>query len=100
MAPKKLPRDQLKRSAANYRKNDASRKRKNAAQRRRNKLAINKKSRAEHNKARRKAGIYGKGGPDMSLSKTENTDDNWRSGGPLWVIVVHSWGLSIAQEHR
>ena len=70
MAPKKLPRDQLKRSAANYRKNDASRKRKNAAQRRRNKLAINKKSRAEHNKARRKAGIYGKGGPDMSRTKS------------------------------
>ena len=70
MAPKKLPRDQLKRSAANYRKNDASRKRKNAAQRRRNKLAINKKSRAEHNKARRKAGLYGKGGPDMSRTNS------------------------------
>ena len=70
MAPKKLPRDKLKRSAANYRKIAASRKRKNAAQRRRNKLAINKKSRAEHNRARRKAGIYGKGGPDMSRTKS------------------------------
>jgi len=69
MAPKKLPRDQLKRSAANYRKNDASRKHKNSAQRKRNKLTINKKSRAEHNGARRKAGIYGKGGPDMSRTK-------------------------------
>ena len=42
MAPKKLPRDNLKSSAANYRKNAASRKRKNAAQRRRNKLKVNK----------------------------------------------------------
>ncbi len=70
MAPKKLPRDQLKRSAKNYRDNEGSRQRKNAAQRRRNKLSINKKERAEHNKARRDAGIYGKGGPDMSRTKS------------------------------
>ena len=69
MAPKKLPRDQLKRSAANYRKNDASRRRKNAAQRRRNKLTINKKYRAELNRARRKDGNYGKGGKDYSHKK-------------------------------
>ena len=69
MAPKKLPRDQLKRSARNYRDNPLSRERKNSAQRKRNSLKINKRSRAEHNAARRKAGIYGKGGPDMSRTK-------------------------------
>ena len=65
MAPKKLPVSQLKKSARNYRRNSASN-----AQRLRNKLAINKKDRAEHNRARRDAGIYGKGGPDMSRTKS------------------------------
>ena len=70
MAPKRKPVSQLKKSAKAYRKNAASRAHKNATQRQRNKLAINKKSRAEHNRARRNAGIYGKGGPDMSRTKS------------------------------
>ena len=69
MAPKRLPREKLKSSAANYRKNAASRKRKNAAQRRRNKLKVNKNYRAELNRARRKDGNYGKGGKDYSHKK-------------------------------
>ena len=70
MAPKRKPYSQLKKSAKNYRDNDSARRHKNATQRQRNKLAINKKSRAEHNRARRNAGIYGKGGPDMSRTKS------------------------------
>ena len=70
MAPKRKPYSQLRKSAKNYRDNDGARQRKNASQRRRNKLTINKKSRAEHNKARRDAGIYGRGGPDMSRTKS------------------------------
>ena len=70
MAPKRKPLSQLKKSAKAYRKNGASRAHKNASQRARNKLSINKKSRAEHNRARRNAGIYGKGGPDMSRTKS------------------------------
>ncbi len=70
MAPKRKPYNQLKKSAKAYRDNAASRAHKNATQRQRNKLAINKKSRAEHNRARRRAGIYGKGGPDMSRTKS------------------------------
>ena len=70
MAPKRKPLSQLRKSAKAYRKNGASRAHKNASQRARNKLSINKKSRAEHNRARRDAGIYGKGGPDMSRTKS------------------------------
>ena len=69
MAPKKLPTSQLKKSARNYRKNPLSRAKKNTAQRQRNKLKINKKYRAELNRARRKAGVYGKGGQDFSHTK-------------------------------
>ena len=69
MAPRKLPRKQLKRSARNYRDNPKSRAKKNAAQRRRNKLKINKKYRAELNGARRRDGNYGKGGKDYSHTK-------------------------------
>ena len=69
MAPKKLPRDQLKRSARNYRDNPLSRVRKNAAQRKRNRLKSNKLYRAELNKARRNAGEYCKGGKDFSHTK-------------------------------
>ncbi len=69
MAPKRLPLRRLKKSARNYRKNPLSRKKKNAAQRARNKLKINKKYRAELNRARRKAGVYGKGGKDFSHTK-------------------------------
>ncbi len=69
MAPKRLPLRRLRKSARNYRKNPLSRKKKNAAQRARNKLKINKKYRAELNRARRKAGVYGKGGKDFSHTK-------------------------------
>ena len=69
MAPKKLPVSKLKKSARNYRKNPLSRAKKNAAQRGRNKLKINKLYRAELNRARRKAGVYGKGGKDFSHTK-------------------------------
>ena len=69
MAPKKLPTSQLKKSARNYRKNPLSRAKKNTAQRQRNKLKINKKYRAELNRARREAGVYGKGGKDFSHTK-------------------------------
>ena len=65
MAPKKLQTSQLKKSARNYRKNPLSRAKKNTAQRQRNKLKINKKYRAELNRARREAGVYGKGGKDF-----------------------------------
>ena len=70
MAPKKLPLSKLKKSARNYRKNPLSKIKKNSAQRRRNKLKINKKYRAELNRARRKAGVYGKGGKDFSHTKS------------------------------
>ena len=69
MAPKRLPLRRLKKSDRNYRKNPLSRKKKNAAQRARNKLKINKKYRAKLNRARRKAGVYGKGGKDFSHTK-------------------------------
>ena len=69
MAPKTLPSSQKKSSARNYAKNPLSRAKKNAAQRQRNKLKVNKKYRAELNKARRKEGVYGKGGKDFSHSK-------------------------------
>ena len=70
MAPKKLPLSKLKKSARNYRKNPLSRINKNSSQRRRNNLKINKKYRAELNRARRKAGVYGKGGKDFSHTKS------------------------------
>ena len=69
MAPKKLPLSKIKKSARNYRKNPLSRARKNAAQRKRNRLKVNKLYRAELNKARREAGVYGKGGKDFSHTK-------------------------------
>ena len=81
MAPKKLPLSKLKKSARNYRKNPLSREHKNSEQRKRNKLKINKKYRAELNRARRKAGVYGKGGKDFSHTKSgklvrENPSEN------------------------
>ena len=81
MAPRRLPRKQLKRSARNYRDNPASRQKKNAYQRKRNKTTENKKYRAELNRARRKAGEYGKRGKDFSHTKSgrlvrENSSTN------------------------
>jgi len=68
MAPKKS--NNPGRSARYYRSNPEARKKKNAAQRKRNKTAKNRKYRAELNKERRKRGVYGKGGKDMSHTKS------------------------------
>jgi hypothetical protein len=68
MAPRKS--SSPGRSARYYRSNPEARKRKNAAQRKRNKSAKNRKYRAELNKERRKRGVYGKGGKDMSHTKS------------------------------
>ena len=81
MAPKRLPLSKLKKSARNYRKNPLSREHKNSEQRKRNKLKINKKYRTELNRARRKAGVYGKGCKDFSHTKSgklvrENPSEN------------------------
>ena len=70
MAPKKLPRSKLKKTARFYRDNAKARAKKNAYQRKRNKTTENKKYRAELNRARRKAGAYGKGGKDFSHTKS------------------------------
>ena len=64
MAPRKA--SNPGKSARYYRSNPKARAKKNAAQRKRNKTAKNRKYRSTLNKERRKRGIYGKGGPDMS----------------------------------
>lgn len=66
MAPKKLPYNKLSKSAKNYRDNAAARRHKNAENRKINKREDRKDYRAKHNKARRDAGVYGKGGKDFS----------------------------------
>lgn len=53
-------------SAKYYASNPEARAKKNAAQRKRNKTSANKAYRSELNAERRRRGIYGKGGPDMS----------------------------------
>lgn len=58
------------RSARYYAANPEARAKKNAAQRRRNKSAANREYRSELNAERRKRGIYGRGGPDMSHTKS------------------------------
>lgn len=54
------------RSAQYYRENPEARKKKNAAQRKRNKSPLAIRYRTELKRERRKRGIYGEGGPDMS----------------------------------
>ena len=68
MAPRKARNP--KRTARFYRDNPKSRAKKNAAQRKRNRSPENKQYRAELNRARRKAGVYGKGGKDFSHTKS------------------------------
>ena len=68
MAPRKAK--SPKRTARFYRDNPKSRAKKNAAQRKRNRSPENKEYRAELNRARRKAGVYGKGGKDFSHTKS------------------------------
>ena len=70
MAPKRLPRKQLKKSARNYRDNPASREKKNAYNRKRNKSKEAIAYRVELKRARRKAGAEGKGGKDFSHTKS------------------------------
>lgn len=67
MAPRKA--SNPGRSARYYASNPEARAKKNAAQRKRNKSAANRKYRSELNAERRKRGIYGQGGPDMSHTK-------------------------------
>lgn len=57
-------------SARYYRDNPEARAKKNAAQRKRNKTAKNRKYRAELNAERRRRGVYGKGGSDMSHTQS------------------------------
>lgn len=64
MAPRKVANP--RKSAANYRKNPESYERKLAYDKRRNAKPENRENRAEHNAERRKRGVYGRGGADMS----------------------------------
>lgn len=57
-------------SARYYASNPEARAKKNAAQRKRNKTEANRKYRSELNAERRKRGVYGKGGADMSHTKS------------------------------
>ena len=66
MAPKRKPVSQLKKSATYYRKNAAAARRKNLTNSERNKRPENVAYRVEHNAERRRRGIYGKGGKDVS----------------------------------
>ena len=66
MAPKRKPVSQLKKSAKNYRTNAAAARRKNHTNSERNKRPENVKYRVKHNAERRRRGIYGKGGKDVS----------------------------------
>ena len=66
MAPKRKPVSQLKKSAKNYRTNAAAARRKNHTNSERNKRPENVKYRVEHTAERRRRGIDGKGGKDVS----------------------------------
>lgn len=58
-----------RRTARYYRENPEAYKRKLAYDKKYNARPAEKKDRAEHNAERRRRGIYGKGGPDMSRTK-------------------------------
>ena len=66
MAPKRKPVSELKKSATYYRRNAASARRKNHTNSERNQRPENVKYRVKHNAERRRRGIYGKGGKDVS----------------------------------
>ena len=70
MAPRKLPRSKLKRTARFYRDNAKARAKKNAYNRKRNKSKEAIAYRVELKRARRKAGAEGKGGKDFSHTKS------------------------------
>lgn len=59
-------------TARYYASNSAARAKKNAYQRKYNKSKAQISYRSKLNKARRKAGVYGKGGPDMSHDRKGN----------------------------
>lgn len=58
-----------RRTARFYRDNPEARKKKAAYDKEYNARPAEKKDRAEHNAERRKRGVYGKGGADMSRTK-------------------------------
>ncbi len=66
MAPKRKPVKELKKSAQNYRTNAAAARRKNLTNSKRNQRPENVAYRVRHNAERRRRGIYGKGGKDVS----------------------------------
>jgi hypothetical protein len=68
MAPRKAKNPG--KSARYYRDNPEARAKKNAYQRKRNKSEENREYRSELNAERRRRGIYGKGGPDVSHTKS------------------------------
>jgi hypothetical protein len=68
MAPRKAAKPG--KSARYYRDNPEARAKKNAYQRKRNKTEANRKYRSELNAERRKRGVYGKGGDDVSHTKS------------------------------
>ena len=68
MAPRKATNPG--KSARYYAANPEAAAKKNAAQRKRNKTSANKAYRSELNAERRQRGVYGKGGDDMSHTKS------------------------------
>jgi hypothetical protein len=68
MAPRKA--SNPGKSARYYASNPEARKHKNEQQRKRNKTAANKAYRSELNAERRRRGVYGAGGADMSHTKS------------------------------
>ena len=68
MAPQRAKRPG--KSARYYAANPEAAAKKNAAQRKRNKTEANKNYRSELNGERRRRGIYGKGGSDVSHTKS------------------------------
>jgi hypothetical protein len=68
MAPQRAKRPG--KSARYYAANPEAAAKKNAAQRKRNKTTANKAYRSELNAERRQRGVYGKGGADMSHTKS------------------------------
>jgi hypothetical protein len=68
MAPRKAKNPG--KSARYYRDNPEARAKKNAYQRKRNKSEENREYRSELNAERRRRGVYGRGGDDMSHTKS------------------------------
>lgn len=69
MPPKKKPYSQLSASAKYYRKNKKAREKKKATDTKINARPEQRKKRSELVKARKKLGIYGKGGKDVGHTK-------------------------------